>query len=162
MADELILGAASQVLRPDAIDDLSSADSIEAGQSVVCRVMGKTWAPAGLDGEATVRRLYISGYHHTFVAFWVTPVVDGQVRNELREFCFVAAPASGRTERFQFILPLYTEHSDYPDARFGLRGTTFSAIIEILEPVARVYISQLTFAHEPLHRLAARHAEAPL
>ena len=156
MADELILGGVDQLLRPDAIDDFDSADSLET--SVICRVMGAAVAPGGPEGEAIVRRIYVSGYHRSEIKVWVTPVVDGQIRTELRSFFQLSGTTSGRSERFSFIVPVYSDHPDYPDTRFGLRGTTFCAILEFIDPRSKIFLAQVTYAHEPLQDLAARPA----
>lgn len=154
MADELVLGATDQLLRPDAIEDFGASNSEESG--VVLPLLGPEVRPAGHQGEVVMRRLYVHGYHRAAVALRVTPVVDGRFRSELTAYLSKPATTTGRREAFSFLVPLYQEHVDHPGSTFGLRGTAFAAYLEMQDPRARVYQTGVTWAHEPLTGVRAR------
>lgn len=154
MASELVLGINGQLLRPDAIEDFGASNSEES--SVIFRLRGKAWAPAGVNGEVVMRRLYVLGYHRAAVRMYVTPVVDGRYLNELRTYLSKPAPSTGRQERFSFLVPVAKTHPDFPDRTFGLRGSVFEAEIETSDPLARFYVEALVFAHRPINRVRAR------
>lgn len=151
MADELVVGGASSLLRPDAVDDFGASNSEES--SVRCFVQGRGFKPAGEDGEVVMRRLHVTGYHRSGVAIYVTPIVDGIERRELRAYLSKSGSSTGRQERFSFLVSLTYAHPDYPDILVGLRGTLFETLVELRDPSAQVYIESTVYAHEPITAL---------
>lgn len=148
MSDELVLGGASQLLRPDAVDNFGASNSEES--SVRAYVQGRAHKPAGEEGEVVMRRLHVTGYHRSNVRIYVTPIVDRKLRWELRTYLSKSGSSDGREERFSFIVPLTYEHPDFPGILVGLRGTLFEVLVELRDPSAQVFLESTVYAHEPI------------
>lgn len=150
----LLIAGVSSIIQPDALEDFDAAGSCES--DVEFEVEGKTFTPAGANGEAIFRRAYIVGYSSVLVEFWFTPRVNGRLITALRTFCSKPAPTSGDVERFSFLVPLYKDSDEFPDVRVGLRGTSISAVIDLVDPRKRFYIEKCILAHEPVEVNRAR------
>lgn len=149
---DVLLGATGQVIRPDATEDFSA--SIEAGS--VCRIRTGTVQPFGESGEGVLRRIYVQGYHRASVRVFITPIVDGRYRADLTVYLSLAAPLTGRLDRFSLVAPIAAEQSDYPGSTISPRGTAFAADIEVREPLARLYLTSVVPVFEPLAAVRTR------
>lgn len=146
--DLLIYGTENgRINVPDAVQDFTSDASMETG--VVCAVRSKAYAPLGTDGEMVLRRLYIEGVHRQAASFWVLPIIDGELRRELRARVQLPAPPSGSSSRFHRWVPIYREDAAGGFMN-GVRCSVATVYIETTDPVDEVNLQAAAWAHEPL------------
>lgn len=152
--DILILGGSTRLIQPDAIEDFSAAASIET--TVQGEILTKAYSPFGTDGVVRFRAIHVTGYHRATVSFWVTPIVDGQVRSDNRTYVHIVGPSSGKEEKFHEIVPLSVRPIDFPRIKLGLRGATIQVFLQAIVPVAAWHLETIDYEYDPLGRVRER------
>jgi hypothetical protein len=152
---DVLLGATDSLIRPDATEDFSA--SIEP--NVVCHARSGTLQPAGETGEATLRRIYLQGYHFASARMFVTPVIDGHFRTDLTKYVMLPAPQTGRLDRFSLVVPIDEQQPGYEGFSVSPRGAAFAVHVEIRAPKARVFLTSAVPYVEALNIAGAPKAE---
>lgn len=149
MADLPILGGGSSVYQVDAISDFGLGAE---GSAVTFKARTKAFVVPANAGDAVFRRAYMTIVHKDGFSFSATPVVDFKKLGDLKTHFSRAASRDGKEERVSLLLPLARDHSDFPNIKLGVRGTTFQMEIEASSPGAEWHVESLVIAYDPGHQ----------
>lgn len=143
--DLLLFGGAATLYQADALEDFTASAESDVAVVMQTRVV----LPAGPDGEAVLRRLYIEGYHTGDVAFYVAPIVDGEEITPMR--AYFSRPSTSTPRRFAFMAGLGRMDPSRPSVLTGLIGTGVQVRLEATDPTSQWQVETLTIAHRPKH-----------
>lgn len=146
-----LLGGASTVYQPDALDGVSSSP-----ERYTCRARTKRFAPFGPNGEGYGKRLFLQLSHQHGFTIQLIPTSDGVDFPDAAGFFSSATP--GQYGRASLLLPLFKETAVSTEGPItnAIRGTSFGARLVVTNPTAQIHLESLTFEAEPLMRARGR------